>query len=221
VNEPPVSPAFDLSGGHPVLDFINTLDQRFQTTRPVERLTEYGDLLRFAQQTQLLDAAQVRRLAVSVEPAAGAQALRSARQLREALAATLYGNLEGRIPSADDLQTLARHFQETLKHRQLRWQASATAHGGAGMSWQWGADEKHAELPVWMLAEAASELVLSAAMERVRACGAETCRWLFLDTSKNHTRRWCNMKVCGNRMKAQRFHARRTAVRKRAKNSSR
>jgi predicted RNA-binding Zn ribbon-like protein len=37
----------------------------------------------------------------------------------------------------------------------------------------------------------------------------ETCRWLFLDTSKNHTRRWCNMRVCGNRMKARRFHARR------------
>jgi len=33
------------------------------------------------------------------------------------------------------------------------------------------------------------------------------CRWLFLDTSKNHTRRWCDMKVCGNRIKARRFKA--------------
>jgi predicted RNA-binding Zn ribbon-like protein len=45
----------------------------------------------------------------------------------------------------------------------------------------------------------------------VRACGADTCRWLFLDTSRNHTRRWCDMKVCGNRMKARRFHERHEA----------
>ena len=49
--------------------------------------------------------------------------------------------------------------------------------------------------------------------QRVRACGADTCRWLFLDTSKNHTRRWCNMRICGNRMKARRFQARRGAER--------
>jgi len=54
-----------------------------------------------------------------------------------------------------------------------------------------------------------SQLMMSDAMDRIRACGVETCRWLFLDTSKNHTRRWCNMRVCGNRMKARRFHARR------------
>ncbi len=55
--------------------------------------------------------------------------------------------------------------------------------------------------------------MLSDALPWVRACGADTCRWLFLDTSKNHTRRWCNMKVCGNRMKARRFQARRGAER--------
>lgn len=76
------------------------------------------------------------------------------------------------------------------------------------MSWQWGRFARQADLPLWTLAQSASELVLSHAMERVRACGADTCRWLFLDTSKNHTRRWCDMKVCGNRMKARRFQAR-------------
>jgi predicted RNA-binding Zn ribbon-like protein len=62
-----------------------------------------------------------------------------------------------------------------------------------------------------MLAQAASELMASTALDRLRACGSETCRWLFLDTSKNHTRRWCDMKICGNRMKARRFSARRRA----------
>lgn len=216
-----MSAEFDLSGGHPVLDFINTLDQRFQVNGPVERLNEYGDLLRFAQQTQLLDAAQVRRLAGCVNPAAGAQTLRSARQLREALAATLYGHLEGRTPSSQDVRVLERHFHEAHQQRQLRWQTSQAARGGACLSWQWSGEGKRADLPLWMLAQAASELMLSAAVEQVRACGAETCRWLFLDSSKNHTRRWCNMKICGNRVKAQRFHARRIAVRKRATSGTR
>lgn len=216
-----LAPAFDLSGAHPALDFVNTLDRRFEANGPLELLNEYGDLLRFTQQAGLLDAAQARLLSRSVRAAAGVQVLRSARELREALAATLYGNLSGRAPGAADVEALERHFREAYQHRQLRWQRLTTTGGHAGMSWQWARDGKQAELPLWMLAQAASELMLSDAIERVRACDAETCRWLFLDTSKNHTRRWCNMKVCGNRMKAQRFHARRTAVRERPKNLAR
>jgi len=58
-----------------------------------------------------------------------------------------------------------------------------------------------------MLALSAAGLMTSPEMARVRACGSSDCRWLFLDTSKNHTRRWCDMKICGNRMKARRFKA--------------
>lgn len=205
---------FELSGGHPVLDFVNTLDDRFQA-EGLERLNEYGDLLRFAQQTRLLDAAQAKRLAASVAAPAAVHALRSARQLREALAAALYGKLNGRAPSPDELEVLERHFQEAQRHRRLRWYR---ADGGTRLTWQWGGEATQAELPLWILAQAAHELMLSDAMEHVRACGAETCRWLFLDTSKNHTRRWCNMKICGNRVKAQRFQARRSAGHKRARN---
>jgi predicted RNA-binding Zn ribbon-like protein len=43
---------------------------------------------------------------------------------------------------------------------------------------------------------------------RVRECSEESCRWLFLDHSKNRSRRWCNMQICGNRAKARRFYAR-------------
>jgi len=39
-------------------------------------------------------------------------------------------------------------------------------------------------------------------------CAADDCAWVFLDTSKNHSRRWCDMKACGNRAKARRFNAR-------------
>lgn len=210
---PAAAPLFDLSGGHPALDLVNTLDHRFGDEGRVESLAGYDALLRFAQQTGLLDPGQVRLLTKSVKPQAAARALRSVRELREALAAAFYGNLERRPPLAADIRTLERHFLASERHRELRWQEAAARNGQPAMAWQWGRFAKEAELPVWILAERAAQLMLSDAMQRVRACGADTCRWLFLDTSKNHTRRWCNMKVCGNRMKARRFQARRGAER--------
>jgi predicted RNA-binding Zn ribbon-like protein len=210
---PLASPVFDLSGGHPALDLVNTLDHRFGDEGPVELLGDYGALLRFAQQTEVLEPGQVRVLTKSVKPQAAARALRSVRELREALAAAFYGNLERRPPPAADIRTLEQQFLASERHRELHWQEAAAGNGPSGMAWRWGRFETEAELPVWILAERAAQLMLSDAMQRVRACGADTCRWLFLDTSKNHTRRWCNMKICGNRMKARRFQARREAER--------
>jgi predicted RNA-binding Zn ribbon-like protein len=58
-----------------------------------------------------------------------------------------------------------------------------------------------------MLALRVEALMTSERLQALRECGNRECRWLFLDTSKNHTRRWCDMKVCGNRIKARRFKA--------------
>jgi predicted RNA-binding Zn ribbon-like protein len=203
-------PLFDLCGGHPALDFVNSLDKRFREGGPSELLADYADLLRFAEQTTLLDPRQVRRLANSVSPGAAARTLRSARELREALAAAFYGSVDGHPPLPADIRTLEGHFHGASGHRELRWEQPAeNSNRRSGIGWDWGRFETNAELPVWILSQAASQLMMSDAMDRIRACGVETCRWLFLDTSKNHTRRWCNMRVCGNRMKARRFQARR------------
>ena len=196
-------PLFDLCAGHPVLDFVNTADDRFQGKGPVERLVDYADLLRFAEQAGVIDPRQGRLLGGSVRSRAAARALRSARQLREALASALYAVSDGKAPAPAVLLTLQRHFHSASRHRRLRREA-------AGLGWHWGRFDSHAELPVWILSLAARELLTSGPMERVRACAAENCRWLFLDTSRNHTRRWCKMEVCGNRTKARRFQERHT-----------
>lgn len=196
---------FDLCGGHPVLDFVNSLDNRFNSRGCIERLQRYEDLLQFTFQTRLLDSARRAHLVRTVTPAAGARALREAKVLREALAATLYAVTGGQPPPANDLQTLQRCFHAAERHRELRWQQGAGKQ--PALTWSWR-DERDAALPVWALAHAARELLASPEMERARTCEAETCRWLFLDTSKSHTRRWCKMKVCGNRMKARRYQTR-------------
>ncbi len=199
--------AFELCGGHPALDFVNTLDNRFGSKGPEERLTDYGALLRFAREAGVLDAGQARALQ-GVGAGAAARALRSALELREAMATILYAEAEERTPAPADIERLGRCFQEAERPEDLRWvRAEGEAH--ALLRWQWRADQLKAPgYPVWLLAQSASQLMLSDALERVSDCQADTCRWLFLDTSKNHTRRWCNMKVCGNRAKARRFQQR-------------
>lgn len=204
-----VRPPFDLCGGHPALDFANSLNNRFREDGPTELLTDYAELLRFTEQTRLLDSRQVRRLGSSTNPRAAARTLRSAREMREAMAAALYASVAGRAPLATDVRTLERYFHSASAHRELRWtQPGTNPNGQPGLGWEWGRFETSAELPLWILSQTASQLMMSDAMQRIRSCGVESCRWLFLDTSKNHTRRWCNMKVCGNRMKARRFQAR-------------
>lgn len=207
---PPPAPlhTFDLCGGHVALDLVNSLDYRFREDGPVERLGGYPELLRFAEQTRLVDRGRARRLERWVDAASGTRAARSARELREALAATLYGRLDGQALPPEVLGVLERHFHEAQRHRELHWQR-AGPRGSAAIDWRWDRAAGESELPVWMLALAAEELLTSDGAQRIRACDVPTCRWLFLDTSKNHSRRWCDMKVCGNRMKARRFQARR------------
>jgi predicted RNA-binding Zn ribbon-like protein len=197
----PVPKPFNLLAGNPALDFVNTLDSRFSATDPEELLPTYADLLRLAAQSRLLTAEQARKLARTVSEKDAQRVQASAVELREALAAVLYAWMDGGKPPAAQVETLERHFQAAALHRRLRLAESQ-------LVWSWSGLEQEAEIPLWKLAEAASDLLVTSEAERVRECGDPTCRWLFLDISKNHTRRWCNMKTCGNRMKARRHHAR-------------
>jgi predicted RNA-binding Zn ribbon-like protein len=44
--------------------------------------------------------------------------------------------------------------------------------------------------------------------ERLKACRSDSCRWAFIDNARNHSRQWCDMRVCGNRAKARAFRER-------------
>lgn len=191
---------FELVAGHPALDLVNTLDWRFRPGGHEEFLTAYADLLAFSEQERLLSPKQARELKRNTGSRPGELALAECRELREALADAVYAQLDGRRPPATALETLERFFHRAAERRRLLW-------GGNRFQWEWRGPEAAPEFPVWLLADSASELLLSEDMQKVRACHNAECRWLFLDTSKNRTRRWCDMKVCGNRMKARRFKA--------------
>ena len=198
------SRSYNLTGGHPALDLVNTLDWRFRDGAKDELLGSYDDLVGFAEQSQLLTAKQARELKRSTGANAADRVLRECRELREALADLFYARLDGREPARAQLRILDRFYKSLSERQQLTWREPH-------LQWEITVAETAADFPLWLLVCAASDLSLSTEMEKLRACGDPECRWLFLDTSKNHTRRWCDMKVCGNRMKARRFKAQRKA----------
>jgi predicted RNA-binding Zn ribbon-like protein len=192
--------SFQLVGGHPAVDLVNTLDWRFREDGPEELLASYGDLVRFAEQSGLLSPKQAKQIPRSTPDAAAAHALVACRQLREAAAAVLYAAVDERTPAASQVKILERFLNEARDHQELAW-------SGSRLEWEFPATECGAELPLWLLSLSTASLLTSDEMQRLRACEKPDCRWLFVDTSKNQTRRWCDMKICGNRMKARRFKA--------------
>ena len=191
--------SFQLVAGHPTLDLINTLDWRFRSSGPEELLSSYTELLRFAEQSAVLTPRQARHLRRIAPVSVAAQTMRLATGLREAAAATIYALVDDRKPPQDAIKKLDWHLRAAQASRTLRW-----ADRGLQIDWAANSDLR---IPVWRLAELTAELLTGSTAASIHACAAPQCRWLFLDTSKNHSRRWCDMKICGNRMKARRFKA--------------
>ncbi len=194
---------FELSGGAACLDFVNTVEGR-PGASPRERLASYADLLDWARQAGLLGEGQARALASEARghPRRAEAALARGRALREALFGVFSAAAGGRDPAAADLGTLNEALSRALARRRLRVE-------GACVAWAWDEGAPALDRPLWPVAVAAAELLVSPALERVRECAAGGCAWLFLDHSRNRSRRWCDMAVCGNRDKARRHRARR------------
>jgi predicted RNA-binding Zn ribbon-like protein len=197
---------FELSGGRLCLDFANTVSgDRSGEAR--ERLGRYEDLLAWARQAGAIDPAGSRRLLAEARrrPAAAEAALRDAILLREALF-RVFSAAAARAPAPrDDLARLSSFLGSALAHRRLD-----RAEGGFALGWDDPPDALDA--PLWRVTASAAELLTSPAeLARVRVCGlhdTHECSWVFMDTTRAHTRRWCSMTSCGNKAKARRHYAR-------------
>lgn len=188
------------TAGTPALAFVNTLDWRLREA-PVELLKGFPDLLRWAWTTEVLTHGEARTLRAWAEahPRAAARALTEAIAVREAMAHVLQAVARGQEMPAAPLTRLDAACRVAFSGRALR-------PAGAGATWEWRATD--ASRPALAAALDAARLLTSAERRRVRECGDAECGWLFLDTSRNRSRRWCSMEGCGNRNKARRFYRR-------------
>lgn len=190
---------FKLNAENVALDFVNTLDDRYAPSGPRELLPAYADLLRFCRQAAILTQNEFGRLS-ALPKASQEKSLVTTIELRELLARIFYRLVERRSPANEDRIALEHWAAACAQHRELRWKDGR-------LTCAWKALDANPDTPALLLAEGALELITADPPARLHTCASGTCRWLFLDTSKNRTRRWCDMKTCGNRAKARRYSA--------------
>jgi predicted RNA-binding Zn ribbon-like protein len=195
---------FDLDGGHPALDFTNTVDWR-GTEREHDWLAQPLDLAAWALRAGLLDREEAGEMARSAmeDPARAVRALSAARRLREALFRLFQALLERQRPRPEDLRLFNGLLRRALGRQTLQAPDPET-HGPYLLGFSDEGDPLQRFL--FRLLRQAADLLTTADVHRLKVCSTPECGWLFLDTTKNASRRWCDMASCGNRAKAQRFY---------------
>ena len=196
--------AFDFSGGRLCLDFANTVSGS-RADAPVERLTSYLDLVSWARQAKIVSQQRARRLIEqsASHPKKAALLLERARAFRDAVYRIWVAELRQEHPADEDLALLNSELAEAFHHQKILRQGDRFI-----LTW---ADEDALESVLWPVVKSAGDLLTGDEAGQVRQCEAVAtteCCWLFLDETKNHSRRWCSMSDCGNRAKARRHYQR-------------
>ncbi|RIV27717.1 hypothetical protein DYU11_05295 [Fibrisoma montanum] len=190
----------DLTGGAACLDFVNTA---LNFDVPVERLHTYNDLLVLTRRLSLLDDDTLAALERLAEDNTGQaeRVLGKARQVRQSMltvfSALVKGNSEDVTASA--LRAFNGDVNEALGKRGFSWQADKLVVG-------WERPKSELMLAVWIYSLSAYELLTTKDQKLIKQCGA--CAWYFLDETKNHRRKWCDMQTCGTNEKARRYYQR-------------
>jgi len=191
---------FEFVGGDVCLDFTNTVGgKRGVSTR--EYLNSYADFACWCRQADLLDESKADALlrVAARRPDESAAALRRAIALREAIYRIFAALALGESPQAADLVYLNAELSK--HHGRLRVASSKQE-----FNWTWADAEDALDQPLGPIARSAADLLTSPhRLEQVRRCEGGTCGWLFVDSTKNHSRRWCVMSDCGNVAKVRRF----------------
>ena len=200
------TPVFEFTGGRLCLDFANTLnDSRAQ---PKERLHSYEDLVAWGRQAGILTEQETRQLIKEGQrrPEDAAGTLRHAIELRETIYRIFSAIVDKGTPEHADLADLNDALSRAMTHLRVSKPA-------AGFEWEWAPNPEALDRMLWPVIQSAADVLHSGEIARVGRCGGRNCDWLFLDTSRNHSRRWCDMRGCGNRAKARRHYERKKAHR--------
>jgi len=197
---------FQFVGGELCLDFCNSVGgKRGVIAR--EHLHTYADFISWCHQAGLLDKRQARAMArkAARRKQAADTALRRALGLREAIYRIFLALAEEQEPQATDLTHLNSELAAALGRLRV-----APRSGAPGFAWEWADGGSALDQPLGPIARSAADLLTCGeAVEQVRQCRGDNCGWLFIDASKNHSRRWCDMRDCGNRAKIRRFRLKR------------
>ncbi|GAA2803466.1 CGNR zinc finger domain-containing protein [Kribbella solani] len=213
--------AFRIVGGHPALDLVNTVSPRLRGgASEHDYLTSPAELLAWSRKVELIDLRDFSAVEGTwrMAPVLAAKALGATLEIREAVYDVLAPRADGAVVAADGVKRGAGSAFERLM---LRWSAAAARSMLIPVP---DRDRGVAELVIGTspaqlipdrLVTAAVELVRTVELRQLRACPVQDggCGWLFLDRSRNGSRRWCAMEDCGTRAKIRKLGERRRYLR--------
>jgi predicted RNA-binding Zn ribbon-like protein len=192
----------ELVGGDLAFDLVNTASARRDGPFR-ERLLTYDDLVRWAERVELLGSTQARglRSEAHARPADAAAALHFIRELREAIYRVFSAIALEDDPAPEEIGRIQAAAADAAARRRIVRRPDGQFH------YEWPDSTDLGQL-AWPVAVSAADLLVSGDHARIKECATDNCNWLFIDSSRNRSRRWCDMKDCGNRAKARRHYHR-------------
>ncbi|RXT22501.1 hypothetical protein B5P46_21730 [Rhizobium leguminosarum] len=190
-----------LLGGHPALDFVNTVDSRGERWGP-DFLNSYDDLVAWACRLEVMNDEERDTLLLKAGKSASdaEKELEQAKALREVLYRLFLSEFDESPVSQEDLDFVADMARRAQSQQSLGRVAG-------NIAWR-PADAKDLNAIRNRVAQSAAELLTSRDGRRpVRACQGPNCGWLFLDQSRGGHRRWCSDKTCGSHARVRKFRA--------------
>jgi len=191
-------------GGALALDFCNTTTGR-GTEAFVEHLFDYEDLLRWAVFNELLTPDAGAGLADRTTPDAQAAAFGAAMQARALLNRIFDAVARGRTADPAAVAALAGGYGAT-------WNRAELVRAAPGYAWRFEPPDARADALIEPILRSAVAVLTGGELQRLKACPGLDCGWVFLDASKNASRVWCEMEVCGTRAKLRKRAAFRRGV---------
>ena len=194
----------ELVGGVLCLDFANHLSHLFSDNYKIGE-AQFRDLVAWSVEAGGLsatDAASLKKLAAGRDNDI-ACVLRRAERLSRTLRGVFTAAAQDHAPDGREMSALSREVASAKKNCRVVFKDS-------DYRWEWSKDTPALDRVLWPIANSAGNLLTSDDLRQVKVCDAENCYWLFLDSGRGR-RRWCDMKICGNRTKVKRFRAKRSA----------
>ncbi|HWV23563.1 MAG TPA: CGNR zinc finger domain-containing protein [Thermomicrobiales bacterium] len=191
----------DPHAGAPCLTFLNSTDTPGRFNQHDDLQPGYANVLSWAWANELLDDEDTRRLLAIARrtPREASAVRRRIIEFRDALRRLVTAAIAGDPPVPDDLAFFERELRETYAHGRI-----APGDTPPRYIWAWP-ETPQLESILWTIVRSAEDILFSERIDRVRLCAGDGCEKVFLDTSKNRSRRYCSTGGCGNRERVRRF----------------
>jgi predicted RNA-binding Zn ribbon-like protein len=190
-------------GGRACFDFTNTTSGR--GGRQLEHMTRAARLVDWARHAGVIDAAEHRRIRACL--ASAPLFTQDALALREGLYRLFSAIAAQRAPDPADVALLNRWVERSYGHVAVVPEPGPAKPGGFALGWR--SEPATPETILYRMVRSAVDVLTRDPPERIKQCTGRDCGFLFFDATRNNSRRWCEMALCGNRAKAQRAYRRR------------